>query len=897
MAKVGVTIEDENGDIGGTGNEIYLGGDEDWEKIHSLFGVENEEFNQELLVTGKKLVKVSDDFGWDYLILLKDNRIALPDRNSGVTYVTSKPVKNVDNFIEKFEKAFESDEEYANGGGVGDKRNSFSENMIEKYTNSINLEKSQLQGLEINSSEYNRRIQNIKEYEREIAKHYRKMKMAHGGGVEYSENKEMVLNNNKQISHHTKELPNAVKGKNVPAWVVAKVNRSASDLSDATHYLEGENKMKTGGGVGDKKLGVSGRQVKNALFYYWSNKEKNESAFWKERGEYNIGEMVEMASEQEKFGSLTEETIEKFAEEFSKNKYAKGSTIEGGKYHTLGFYKGENKAMVFFSKSAYEFGPGKGGYITSEKYTNLTDKEVKNMLPEFMKEFGLEKQSDLLKEDFKYAKGTTGVQSFVDDFILDDIDWDNINKKSELMAMAKEIVVSNLEEYGIVKFENLSKSQQNQIKTAVNEEWASYKDSGSFKNSDEGMGRMKTGGGIADDKYVAVHVSKDGYWTIASKPTYKGMAVLFKGSEPKNETFKVVTLEEALNHKKVVGREYLMKTGGGIGWKHKQYAKGSTIDKKKKTDFTISEYIKIEREKLREHNAKAHEDDRLDWSDWKSELTNKDTKEYGIYYNSRMLDSNGDRGAFEYLPENKNYREDEYAKGSTVKGGEYKFGYDITLKKHTSKNGTDIELRQNPKTKYYTIFINGFGGTSTPTEFLHVAEDDYKYELSKYESLEKRGVFAKGSTVKGKAKWNLSTSFDNKNPGNMEGYWENYGNITHEDKHPKNNDYKGLVWNETTTDGEGYWGIANKKMANGSTIDSKGNDSHCVVFSGGSIGSSVRSGDYDRMGRQLMKTFSTQTEAKDYAKRRNEMLSPGEKSYYKMKYTACPYIAKNFTKK
>jgi hypothetical protein len=77
--------------------------------------------------------------------------------------------------------------------------------------------------------------------------------------------------------------------------------------------------------------------------------------------------------------------------------------------------------------------------------------------------------------------------------------------------------------------------------------------------------KMKTGGSVPDDKYVAVHVSKDGYWTIASRPTYKGMAVLFKGSEPKNETFKVVTLEEALNHKKVVGKEYLMKNGGGVG--------------------------------------------------------------------------------------------------------------------------------------------------------------------------------------------------------------------------------------------------------------------------------------------------------------------------------------------
>jgi hypothetical protein len=65
-------------------------------------------------------------------------------------------------------------------------------------------------------------------------------KYAKGGHFE-NENREMVLNNNKQIAHHTKELQDAVKGKRVPAWVVAKVNRSASDLSDATHYMEGQS--------------------------------------------------------------------------------------------------------------------------------------------------------------------------------------------------------------------------------------------------------------------------------------------------------------------------------------------------------------------------------------------------------------------------------------------------------------------------------------------------------------------------------------------------------------------------------------------------------------------------------------------------------------------------------
>jgi ribosomal protein L39E len=69
------------------------------------------------------------------------------------------------------------------------------------------------------------------------------------GGSLDKENSDMVLNNNKQISHHTKELANAVnKNKNIPAWVVAKVNRSATDISDATHYLEGA-KYKKGGNL------------------------------------------------------------------------------------------------------------------------------------------------------------------------------------------------------------------------------------------------------------------------------------------------------------------------------------------------------------------------------------------------------------------------------------------------------------------------------------------------------------------------------------------------------------------------------------------------------------------------------------------------------------------------
>lgn len=68
------------------------------------------------------------------------------------------------------------------------------------------------------------------------------------------ENREMVLNNTVQIKHHADELKQAVKeAKDIPAWVVAKVYEATTSMSNATHYLDGTNKMKSGGMVFSKK--------------------------------------------------------------------------------------------------------------------------------------------------------------------------------------------------------------------------------------------------------------------------------------------------------------------------------------------------------------------------------------------------------------------------------------------------------------------------------------------------------------------------------------------------------------------------------------------------------------------------------------------------------------------
>jgi len=67
-----------------------------------------------------------------------------------------------------------------------------------------------------------------------------------------------------------------------------------------------------------------------------------------------------------------------------------------------------------------------------------------------------------------------------------------------------------------------------------------------------------------------------------------------------------------------------------------------------------------------------------------------------------------------------------------------------------------------------------------------------------------------------------------------------------------------------------------------------------VILKGGSIGSSNTNYIPSKNGRLIM-TFLTMDMAKDYAKLMRNKLSPGEKSYYKMKYLSIqltPYIKK-----
>jgi len=71
------------------------------------------------------------------------------------------------------------------------------------------------------------------------------------------DNKRMLQNQANEVEHHSKELNSQVKKtKQVPAWVISKMERATTDLSDITHYLDGENKMANGGKVGEVKYDI-----------------------------------------------------------------------------------------------------------------------------------------------------------------------------------------------------------------------------------------------------------------------------------------------------------------------------------------------------------------------------------------------------------------------------------------------------------------------------------------------------------------------------------------------------------------------------------------------------------------------------------------------------------------
>jgi hypothetical protein len=89
------------------------------------------------------------------------------------------------------------------------------------------------------SSDYIGSIDLSKEYKRIVEK-FNVNGYAKGGELDGGSNLEMLRSTIKEIEHHVSEMKRLLKkDMEIEAWVVAKAERSTTDLSDITHYLDG----------------------------------------------------------------------------------------------------------------------------------------------------------------------------------------------------------------------------------------------------------------------------------------------------------------------------------------------------------------------------------------------------------------------------------------------------------------------------------------------------------------------------------------------------------------------------------------------------------------------------------------------------------------------------------
>lgn len=181
------------------------------------------------------VIKEIHEITGNYIVATDDGRTVLAQKDIDVISLGKIRAKQPSETKKRF--SF-----FEDGGEV-----SFSSKAVEK----ANLEELFDMAKELKMENFHN--MNKEMLRRKILDHFklnRYRKYEDGGNIE-KENKEMIDSQTIEARHHVEELSKILTKKNkIEPWVVAKMERATTDLSDVTHYLEGK-KMVYGGGVSD----------------------------------------------------------------------------------------------------------------------------------------------------------------------------------------------------------------------------------------------------------------------------------------------------------------------------------------------------------------------------------------------------------------------------------------------------------------------------------------------------------------------------------------------------------------------------------------------------------------------------------------------------------------------
>ena len=189
-------------------------------------------------------------------------------------------------------------------------------------------------------------------------------KFKHGGNVE-EHNIDMLHSLGVQMKHHTHELmQNIHKNDDVEAWVVAKAERAATDLSDITHYLEGQKKKFDRGGLTDqyKDFHLVTVKFKDSKYNYQTV--VNPKVSEQEVRRYFVGQMFNVGQYPKEI-MLECIDIDFFP---APKSFANGGELDWGKELSGGYSVGDDVTIIDPTYREYY---NKSGYLKDEVGSNF----------------------------------------------------------------------------------------------------------------------------------------------------------------------------------------------------------------------------------------------------------------------------------------------------------------------------------------------------------------------------------------------------------------------------------------------------------------------------------------------------------------------------------------------
>jgi hypothetical protein len=180
------------------------------------------------------------------------------------------------------------------------------------------------------------------------------------GGNIAQENNEMLHTQAKEAKHHVDELHNILTSKtHIEPWIVAKMERATTDLSDVTHYLDG-NKMSNGGTVDQRGDYMLLGRLQSDCDYFLGFGNGNEGRLWAGNVKDQIAEMKSIYNRlQVKPEWITMKDINKYERQMKAKLAEKGQMSNGGgvDFGNNKVYKlraeGLNDFLAFLQKGMY----------------------------------------------------------------------------------------------------------------------------------------------------------------------------------------------------------------------------------------------------------------------------------------------------------------------------------------------------------------------------------------------------------------------------------------------------------------------------------------------------------------------------------------------------------------